>query len=181
MYISWLWHTECALLHFVTPNVKLSLLLFCSCPGSSTPDLGQSGGLVGKWVPLFNFDTKSDFWHLRPFRHLIGVMSGQKTKRQKPKWEFIIVMTTRQKEEDKTDNKRKTKDIKANAKKRVKYFDVRAVSHSCDVFFFVFYFWLTNLFHPLVCTTIHLHILNLEVLVSLLRCRELDHQKLCVV
>ena len=49
-------------------------------------------------------------------------------------------MTTRQKEEDKTDNKRKTKDIKANAKKRVKYFDVRAVSHSCDVFFFVFYF-----------------------------------------
>ena len=47
-----------------------------SCPGSSMPDLGQS-------LPLLNFDTKSDFWYLRPFRHLIKVMSIQKDKKTK--------------------------------------------------------------------------------------------------
>ena len=40
-----------------------------SCPGSSTPDLGD----WVSWVPLLNFDTKSDFWDLRPVRHLITV------------------------------------------------------------------------------------------------------------
>ena len=45
-----------------------------SSPGSSIPDLGQ---WVSESVPLLNFDTKSDFWHLKLFRHLI------KTRRQK--------------------------------------------------------------------------------------------------
>ena len=38
---------------------------------------------VTGWVPLLNFNTKSDFWHLRPFRHLIRVMSRQKDKKEK--------------------------------------------------------------------------------------------------
>ena len=41
---------------------KTRLLLF-SCPGSSIPDRGQS---LTHSVPLLNFDTKSDFWDLRP-------------------------------------------------------------------------------------------------------------------
>ena len=51
-----------------------------SCPGSSIPDLGQS---LTDWVPLLNFDRKSDFWDLRPFRHLIRVMSRQKDRKTK--------------------------------------------------------------------------------------------------
>ena len=39
--------------------------------------------MVSGWVSLLNFDTKSDFWHLRPFRHLIGVMYRQKEKTPK--------------------------------------------------------------------------------------------------
>ena len=35
------------------------------------------------WPPLKSLDNKSDFWHLRPFRHLIRVMSRQKDKRKK--------------------------------------------------------------------------------------------------
>ena len=48
-----------------------------SCPGSSIPDLGQS---LTDWVPLLNFDRKSDFWDLR---HMIRVMFDKKMKRQK--------------------------------------------------------------------------------------------------
>ena len=57
-----------------------------------------------------NLDKKSDFRDLRPFRHLIRAMSGQKDK-------------------------------KTNGPK-----DVRAVSHSCDVFVVV------CIFHFSVCS-----------------------------
>ena len=39
--------------------------------------------LVAGSVPLLNFDTKSDFWHLRPFRQLISMMSRLKDKKTK--------------------------------------------------------------------------------------------------
>ena len=71
--------------------------LVFSCPGSSRPDLGQ---WLSDWVPLLNFDTKSDFWHLTPFTHLIGVMSGQKDRRTKRQKE--------NKKEKKEKKKRKT-------------------------------------------------------------------------
>ena len=39
---------------------------------------------VGHWVSaLLNFDTKNDFWHLKPFRNLIGVIERQKYKTSK--------------------------------------------------------------------------------------------------
>ena len=63
---------------------------------------------------------------LRPFRHLIRVMSGQKDKKKKGK------KTKRQKEKRKKD--KKTKRQKTKTKKRVEYCDIRAVSHSFDVF-----------------------------------------------
>ena len=43
-----------------------------SCPGSSIPDLGH---WVTGWLP--HLDANSDFWDLRPFRHLLRVMSRQ--------------------------------------------------------------------------------------------------------
>ena len=63
-----------------------------SCPGSSILDLGQ---WVTGSLPLLNFDTKSDFLHLRPFRQakisilntttklLKGSTPGQKYETQK--------------------------------------------------------------------------------------------------
>ena len=56
-------------------------------------------------------DTKSDFSDLRPFRHLISVISRGKDRKTKRK---------------------KTEGLKY--KKKIWYCDVRAVSHSCDVF-----------------------------------------------
>ena len=53
-------------------------------------------GSVRESLPLQNLDAKSDFWALRPFRYLIRVMPGQKTKNQstkRPKREFHIVIS----------------------------------------------------------------------------------------
>ena len=81
-----------------SPRFKISLLLFIiivtnvvfvrfvrifSCPCSSIPDLGQ---WVGHSVPLFKFDTKSDFWQMIHFKHLKKEkQKGNMTKRQNNK------------------------------------------------------------------------------------------------
>ena len=57
--------------------------LCVSSPGSSIPTWPW---WLSDSAPLKNFDTKSDFWELRPIRHLISMMSRQKDKkRQKHK------------------------------------------------------------------------------------------------
>ena len=48
-----------------------------SCTGSSIPTLE----VATHWPPLYNLDTKSVFWDLRPFRLLIRVISRQKNKK----------------------------------------------------------------------------------------------------
>ena len=40
---------------------------------------------VSQWVTVSDLDTKSDFWAFRPLRHLIRVMSEQKSKKLKVK------------------------------------------------------------------------------------------------
>ena len=77
-----------------------------SCPGSSIPDLGQ---WVSEWVsqslPLLNFETKSDFWHLKLFRHLIRVMSRQKDKKTKRQTD-----KNRKRQKDKKDKRKDQKE-----------------------------------------------------------------------
>ena len=89
------------------PHINFFLLLMYDCTNSLLEFLAALT-LVIDWVsgslPLLNFDMKSDFWHLTPFRHLISIMSRQKDKkakgkktlrqkdqRQRPKREFNIV------------------------------------------------------------------------------------------
>ena len=55
----------------------------------------------------------------------------KKTKRQKDK------KTKRQKDKIKTKRQKKAERQKTKTKKRIQYCDVRAVSHSCDVFTYV--------------------------------------------
>ena len=55
-------------------------------------------------MPLYNFGRKGNFRDLRPFRHLIRVMSDKKTERQKDK------KTKRQK--DKKTKRQKNKKTK---------------------------------------------------------------------
>ena len=50
-----------------------------SCPGSSILTLLS----VSESLSLLNFDTKNDFWHMIPFRHLIRVMSRRKDRKTK--------------------------------------------------------------------------------------------------
>ena len=64
------------------------------------------------WLPLFTFDSKSDFWDLRPFRHLMSMIYRQKGKRQKK--------TKRQKYQIKKDKKNKNRPKKTYVKEKEK-------------------------------------------------------------
>ena len=67
----------------ILTHTKGSPPLCVSSPGSSIPTWPW---WLSDSAPLKNFDTKSDFWELRPIRHLISMMSRQKDKkRQKHK------------------------------------------------------------------------------------------------
>ena len=59
------------------------------CPGSSIPNLGQWVGLKVDQITQ-NWDTMSDFWDLRPLRHLIKVIYKQRRKRQKKEFNIVI-------------------------------------------------------------------------------------------
>ena len=85
----------------------LALPVF-SCPGHSIPDLGQ---WVGEPVPLLNFDTKSDFWDLSPFPHVISLISRQKDKNTKGQKEKKKKRQQKKRQKDK-----KTKRQKDNVK-----------------------------------------------------------------
>ena len=104
MYVNVLQESKC---------MYSQMFLIISCPGSSIPDLGH---WVSQWVSQFN--TKSDFRDLR--------QRDKKTKWRKHK------KMKRHKDEKMISQKEKNTEIFKYKDQKVS--DVRAVSHSCNVF-----------------------------------------------
>ena len=91
--------------------------------------------LVGQW-PFRTLTQRVTFETKRQKDKKTKRQKDKKTKRQKKEQKRKDEKMKRQDKKDKnTKKRRRQKDKKTKTKKRIWYCDVRAVSHSCDVFF----------------------------------------------